>query len=92
MRAAVERRADQVRQRLRQTGSDVVQDGKGSISHWWSRGTASEKDGGERERQQGQLRRDQLVEDMRLHSEERADQSGGVWTVEDSGPARGLQG
>ena len=88
MRAAVERRADRARQRLREMDSISlrmikVQSSIGRAEEQLQTKTAAAEQA-ERERQQAQLRRDQLVEDMRLLSEERADQSGGVWTVEDS--------
>ena len=75
-RAAVERRADQIRQRLREMDPMSLRMAVAQRNSF-GKGTAAAEQA-ERDRKQAQLRRDQLVEDMRLLSEKMADQSGGV--------------
>ena len=83
MRAAVERRADQVRQRLRELDPmslpmPKVQSAIGRAEEQLRKKTVAAEQA-ERDRQQAQQRRDQLVEDMRVLSDEMANQRGVAW-------------
>ena len=79
----MERRADQVRQRLREVDPmslrmAKVQSATGRAEEQLRKKTVAAEQA-ERDRQQAQQRRDQLVEDMRVLSEEMADQRGVDW-------------